>query len=295
MIDDYHAIRALSASSLESYFEGGPALYFGRHLADKSDERWCPPRESDGFALGTALDKLVLTGQESYDESIAIWRGGKTKKGEDSVRRNTLDYKAFEADVRADGRTIISEADNDCVESMAKALHANDTARSLLFERDGSAQHKLEWNLPDGRPAKALLDRLVRPVIVDLKTTACVTLEHVVRQAYSFGYHRKAEWYRRGYFANYGEQPRDFLFISVRSSKPYLVWVWHVDPLGEEVAQIEIDQALADIARRTESGDWEPEESKGVVFAQMPHFMISPKVKAEIERRQYGYTEDNAA
>lgn len=289
MSAEYHAIRALSHSALESYFEGGPALYFGRHLAEETDPRWCPPRPpTDEMELGTALDALITQGIGEYERRIAVWRGGKTRDGKDSVRRNTIAYKEFEDDARAEGRTVISESDHHTVQGMATALYENVTARKLLFERDGLAQHKLEWTLSDGRPCKALLDRLVRPVIVDLKTTHCQTFEQVVRQAYSYGYHRKADWYRRGYFANFGEAPRDFLFVSVRSCRPYLVWVWHVDPLGEEVAQIEIDFALADIAAREASGDWEPNESKGVVFAEMPHFLVSSKVKAEMERRAYG-------
>lgn len=298
MTAEYHAIKALSHSALESYFEGGPSLYFGRHLAEQTDPRWCPPLESTGFALGTALDKLVLTGQESYDASIAIWRGGKKARGDETtMRRNSIAYKEFEDDARHEGRTIISEPDHHTVQAMAGALYENRTARQLLFDRDGFAQHKFEWDLADGRRAKALLDRLVRPVIVDLKTTQCVTFEQVVRQAYSLGYHRKADWYRRGYFANFGETPKDFLFVSVRSCRPYLVWVWRIDPLGEQVAQIEIDMCLADLAARDGSGDWEPAESKGVVFAEVPHYLISSKVKAEIERRQFNYqpSEDDAA
>lgn len=295
---EYHAIRALSHSALESYFEGGPALYFGRHLAAETDDRWCPPRPpTDEMAIGSALDFLVTEGLEKYERSVAIWRGGKTRDGKDSVRRNTIAYKEFEDDARAEGRTIISESDHHTVQGMAAALHSNDTARKLFFERPGESQHPLRWELPDGRPCKALLDRLVRPVIVDLKTTHCQTFEQVVRQAYSYGYHRKADWYRRGYFANFGETPRDFLFVSVRSCRPYLVWVWRVDPLGEEVAQIEIDMALDDIAKRQETDDWEPMESKGVVFAEMPPWSVSSKVKTEIERRQFNYqpSEDDAA
>lgn len=286
---EYHAIRALSHSALESYFEGGPALYFGRHLAAEADDRWCPPRPpTDEMELGTALDALITQGSDEYERRVAVWRGGKTKAGKDSVRRNTNAYQEFEADAHAEGRVVLLESDHHTVQGMAAALHANTTARKLLFDRPGESQHPLRWELPDGRPCKALLDRLVRPVIVDLKTTHCQTFEQVVRQAYSYGYHRKADWYRRGYFANFGETPRDFLFVSVRSCRPYLVWCWHIDPLGEQVAQIEIDTALADIAKREESGDWEPAESKGVVFAECPTFMVSRKVRDEMERRQYG-------
>lgn len=289
MSAEYHAIRALSHSALESYFEGGPALYFGRHLADKTDPRWCPPRPpTDEMEIGTSLHCLINEGSDEYERRVAIWRGGRTKDGKDSTRRNTDAYKQFHADAQAEGRTVISESDHHTVQGMAQALFENATARKLLFDRPGQFEHTLQWNLPDGRPAKCRLDKLVRPVIVDLKTTHCSRFEQVVRQAFDFGYHRKADWYKRGYFAEFAEPARDFLFVSVRSLRPYTVWVWHCDPLAELVASIEVDFALADLAGREASGDWEPSESKGVVYAEMPHYKISPKVKAEIERRQYG-------
>jgi hypothetical protein len=115
-----------------------------------------------------------------------------------------------------------------------------------------------------------------------------MTFEQVARQAYDFGYHRKAEWYRRGYFANFGEAPREFFFVTVRSSKPYRVWCWRVDPQGELVAQIEIDAAIEDLKRREQSQCWELDESRGVIYAELPHWKITAKVKAEIEQRQYG-------
>lgn len=286
---DYHAHKALSHSMLEDLIEG-PDVYYGRHLAEAlgDKERVLPAREAtDATELGTSLHRLVLEGYDAYEANTAIWRGGPTEKGEHSMRRGTNFHKAWEK--KNAGRTQISEPDHHAVQAMASALHANPTARTLLFDRDGEPEHTLTWSA-DGRDCKCRLDRLLvsHRAIVDLKTTAMLSFDAVVRQAYDFGYHRKAEWYQRGYFANFGEQPREFYFITVRSAKPYRVWVWRVDAIGEQAAAIEIDMAIVDLKRREESGDWEPEESRGVVYAPMPRFKISPKVIAAMEMREHG-------
>ncbi len=279
---EYHQIRAWSASSNEDYL-ADPTRYFLCHV-ERSMERSAPTQETE---VGLGCHALVLEGAEAYEKAVAIWRGGLTKEGEHSMRRGTNAWKAFEAEARKAGKAIVSETDNDTIEAMATALHGHADARKLLFDLPGLAEHTLQWAV-NGWSCKARLDRYLRAqrVIVDLKTTSADNFADVMRQAATLGYHRKAEWYMRGHLACYGEPARAFLFVSVRSHAPHHVWVWRFDSDWETAARIEVDEIVAGIQSRMESGDWRPRECHGLQVASPPLYLMRSETRDEVDRRR---------
>ena len=290
---DYHALPALSHGRIEDLIKD-PTLFHGRHIAHT-----IPPWEgSDETEIGSALHKLVLEGPEAYERDVAIWRGGMVdgaKKGEEphhSMRRGTKAHKAFEEANR--GKTIISEPDNDAIERYATALHDDPDSRALLFDAEGPTEHTLTWSIAVSAgieiPCKCRLDKLCTDadVIVDLKTTQCATLDEHRRQAIKLGYHRKADWYKRGYLASTGRLARAFLFVSIRTVYTPVVWVWHFDGEVEAVAEIEIDLAIADYTTRMLSGDWSQVEQHNVRMLGIKPYEIPEYVREEMERRRTG-------
>jgi hypothetical protein len=289
--DDYHAMPALSHGRLEDLIRD-PTLFHGRHIA-----RMIPPWEgSDDTEIGAALHKLVLEGADAYDRDIAIWRGGLVegkKKGDPphhSMRRGTKAHELFlESNSR---RTIISEPDNDAIEKLAAALHDDPDSRALLFDAEGPTEHTMTWSIPlgDGTeiPCKARTDKTIiaSDVIVDLKSTRCATLTEHRRQAIQLGYHRKADWYKRGHLATTGRLARAFLFVSIRTVFTPVVWVWSFDREAEAVAEIEIDLALDDYRTRVLSGDWTQVEQHDVRVLGIRPYEIPDHVREEMERRR---------
>lgn len=290
---DYHALPGLSHGLLEDLI-ASPSLFHGRHIA-RTIPRW---EGSDETELGAALHQLVLEGPEVFEARTAVWRGGytkATKKGEEpkhTMRRGTAAYAEFEESAK--GKTIVSATDLDAIEKMATALHANRQSRPLLFDLPGRPEESLQWTIPlgDGAeiPCRARLDRHLHDarIIVDLKTTAALTFDDVRRQAIKLGYHRKAEWYRRGYLASTGENAREFLFVSVRSSAPHDVWVWTIDSETESIAEVEVDLALDDYRARMIVGDWSPNECAAVHQIGARPYEVSDRVREELERRRTG-------
>jgi hypothetical protein len=290
---DYHALPSLSHGKLEDLI-ADPTLFHGRHIA-----RTIPPWEgSDETELGAALHKLVLEGSEEYARSVAVWCGGlvegkrKNDPPHHSMRRGTNAYKAWEAEQSAHGRSTIVDVDaHGQVLALEMELMGDPDSRALLTA-EGPTEHTLTWSVPlgDGTeiPCKARLDKLWTDadVIVDLKTTRCATLEEHRKQAIKLGYHRKADWYRRGYLASTGRLARAFLFVSIRTVHTPVVWVWQFDGEVEAVAEIQIDMALDDYRTRTLAGDWTQIEQHNVRTLGIRPYEIPESVREEMERRR---------
>lgn len=286
--DEYHGRPGLSASRLEDLIQS-PSLFHGRYITGEIKRR----EDTDETRLGSAAHLLVLEGQERFDSRIAVWRGGPVKggkKGEEprrSMSKNTESYREWSEENK--GRIILDQNDIDTVEQMATALHANGQARELLFERPGKTEHTLTWTIPliSGEseiPCKARLDKLCDDGwIVDLKTTGAMTDEAIRKQAVSLGYHRKAEWYKRGYFATHATNSGPFLFVYVRTSPPFDVWVKFFDADAEAIAAIEIDLALDDYRARTISGDWAQARSRQAWPMSIKPYEYSDEVASRLQ------------
>lgn len=267
----YHAMRSLSHSQIEDFIES-PSVFFGRHIAKTLG----PRDDTDATDLGSAQHALALEGQAAYDERVAIWHGGMTedKVPKFTTSKNSNAYKAFAA--ANAGRILLDPSDHALVEAMTAALHEHSEARKLLWGIDGQTEHTLAWNEGDIE-ARCRLDKVlsVGDVIVDLKTFGRRMSEKaIIKQALDLGYHRKAEWYRRGYFHNTGRPCREFLFVSVSVLPPHDVCVWRFDDLAEQLAHAQIEEALAGIRKCRETNDWRNTASVGIRTLTTPNYAV---------------------
>lgn len=295
---EYHALNAIGSGRLTDFI-ASPALYFGRYEVDKDDPRHIAPDQSGKTRIGSMLHCLVLEGAEELERRYRPWRGGLTKGrvkkdgtiAEGSQKRttnkNSEAYDEFLADCRADGIEPCDTQDIDHCEAIAAALYESDAGRLYLHQLGGKNEQTLLWN-ELGMACKARPDRIVDPphrILLDLKSTGAMSLDEIQRIAIAKGYHRQAAWYSRGYLANFGEAPRHFVFLAVRTSKPYLVFSWEFSAEVEAVANAEIDMALAEILGRRMTGDWLPDECRRVMTMGIKPYQIAPKVADELRRR----------
>lgn len=270
-LDEYLAIRALSSGAITEYLTGATDVWHRHYeMGIRDDER---SNEGD---IGTCAHSLLLEGIDVR----AVWRGGRTKDGKPTTSKNSDDYKQF---VKQHADMVVLDAEDDAVvEGMCEAVLAHDDASTLLAA-PGQSEDTMLWE-ELGMPAKARADRrLDAGVIVELKTTFADNFADVVKQAYSSGYHHRDEWYRRAYMGTRGEQPREFVFISVSKTPPHPVWVWRWDEFSRDIARREVDYALTQILGRRATGDWRQDESRMMVEATIPIFRVHPAIRAQME------------
>jgi hypothetical protein len=282
---EYHALDRISAGRINAFIES-PAIYHARHVLPPTDPNYLGDDDTPATRRGSAHHALILEGQEAYEKRFRVWRGGMTKKGAPTMSRNSSDYEKFQSDCAADGVTEISIGDHEAAQNMAAAIWGHEDARALLHESDGVNEATMLFDLL-GQPCKARADRIIAAadVIVDLKSTMHMTLADVQRAAVSNGYHRISEWYRRGYLETHGRPLRDYLFVSARAARPWLVWAWRFDAEAEAVARIEVDYALREIIGRTQTGDWLPDECRGIKDLGIKPWQLTETAKAEMEQR----------
>lgn len=260
----YHAHPALSHSQLEDFITS-PGLYYGRHISKE-----IPPFEdTEATEIGSAMHAVALEGREAFETKVAIWRGGlmePNKKGEEpkhTTNRNANVYKAWKEEHA--GRIEIDEDGDALVAVMLDALRSHNDACDLLWGLEGESEKSLFWRDVHDVEARCRLDRVLPSVdvIVDLKTARDVTPKGRAKCIAERGYDRKAEWYRRGYVANYGRPLREFFLIWVctapTATKYDRVVVSRIGAISESLASLEIDRAVASIVKRRESGDWRPD------------------------------------
>jgi hypothetical protein len=280
---EYHALDAIGNGRISDFIES-PALYFGRYCVPKDDPRYIPDDKGNGATLlGSMAHCLVLEGNEEMEHRFRPWRGGMTKakflkdgvtyaKGGEprhTMSKSIEDYDTFKRDCEIDGVTPCDLDDLDLVEVIATALYEHEDARALLHgDEPATNEETLEFEQL-GMKCKARPDRRIHApadVLIDLKSTGAMNLDEVQRWALKCGYHRQARWYSRAHEQVFGRTPRDFVFITVRTSRPYLVWCWRLTSAMEDLADHEIDKALAEILGRRESGDWLPDECRRIQY-----------------------------
>lgn len=273
--EDYHAHGALSHSQIEDLIRD-PATYYGRHVARP---RLIPyEADTDSMSVGTGFHAAALEGEEAFHEAVAIWKGGETKDGKPTTNRNSSSYKAWKEQNK--GKVELDQSECDLIAAMLDATRQHVDAAQLLWGCDGDNEHSIFWQERNEIAARLRFDRVIpsHDFIVDLKTCYDISNRGRQRAIHQFGYHRKAEWYRRGYVAHYGRPLREFFLIWVstdpRATHLNRVVVSRVDPIAEAQAQVEIDKALDDLEKRRASGDWRPDHCVDVQTDSLPLYAI---------------------
>lgn len=183
--DEYHAEQAhLSSSRLKALLP----------------EHFKTGGSSEALPFGTLFHTVVLEPElaEGYvvlDAHAIAGDNPKTGKPYDAPQM-TARFKAAVAEAKADGRTVVAQADWDRAHAMRDAILSHDTARRLLFEEDGRAELSAFAIDEDDIAHKARFDKLITGVGIDLKSTSGKPGEDsIARSVIDYGYDLSAAHY----------------------------------------------------------------------------------------------------
>lgn len=238
----YHALPGLSSTGISRMLHA-PAVY--RWHADHPS----PPKKT--FDVGHAVHARVLgVGMPVAvipDDLLAANGAASTKAA-----------KAFVAEARAAGKTVLKADEYTEVAAMADAVLGHPDAGPLLS--GAQPEVSLLWDDPfaDVR-CRGRLDYWHERanVAVDLKSARSADPQRFARHAVEYGYPEQGVHYRTGAALLTGRDdfPR-FIHTLVEKEPPYLVSVVELDPAFLDIAYDRVRHAIDLYAHCQETGRW---------------------------------------
>jgi hypothetical protein len=246
----YRGHPGVSFSQLK-VFDSCAYLYFKRYV-----ERSIPEDTGDTKAmrLGTAAHVLMLEGPGAYETRYAVKpETYPAAQGEHKEwNANATICKAWEAEQRAEGKSILTRDEAALLRRMFLGLHTNseavDLLRSGLSElgiiRPGvelSLKGRLDWFDPESGS------------LVDLKTIEC--LDDLPREIERRLYYRQLALYRHLASEEYGVAVRASI-IGVEKTEPFRCGVYHLSEKLLELGDAENFASLTNLAQAKATGEW---------------------------------------
>lgn len=196
--------------------------------------------------FGTLVHTAVLE-PELLDQYVALDAARIGVKADGSPAQNptmTAAWKKAVAEVEADGKTVIDEADLVRALSIRQAILMHDEARAI-FDQPGDNELSLFAEDADGIRHKARFDRVIAGEYVDLKTTSAQpgyrSLTAVVMR---YGYDLSAAHYLEVARLE-GMDAKPFTLVFVESRPPHRVTVAELDPFLIDLGRARRREALA--------------------------------------------------
>ncbi|HOA75235.1 MAG TPA: PD-(D/E)XK nuclease-like domain-containing protein [Phycisphaerae bacterium] len=242
--DVYHAKAKdfLSAHALNE-FRRCPLLYRKKELG------LVPERDTTAYLMGRAAHTLILEGRQRYEREFAVGGPINPRTGQPFGSQT----KAFAEWAERQGRPVLSDTQAATIEQMAAAVQEHIYARELLAEGVAEGVVRCEYG---GHRCQARID-WINPVesrgIVDLKTADEIDSFELSMRA--FGYLHQVAFYR-ALVSQASGHVLPVHIVAVEKREPYRCGVWQVTPEVLDQAQRENEEAMTDLRRCRETGDW---------------------------------------
>jgi len=242
--DVYHAkSRDLLTAHGLAEFRRCPLLYRKKELG------LVPERDTTAYLIGRAAHALILEGRERYQREFAVGGPINPKTGQPFGSQT----KAFAEWAEKQNKPVLSDWQAVLVEQMAAAVKGHAVAVGLLADGVAEGVVRAEYA---GHRCQARID-WINPVedrgIVDLKTADEIdTFELSMR---AFGYLHQVAFYR-ALIAAVSGRVMPVHIVAVEKREPFRCGVWRIAPQVLDQAQRENEEAMADLRRCRQTGDW---------------------------------------
>lgn len=242
--DVYHAKAKdfLSAHALAE-FRRCPLLYRKREMG------LVPERDTTAYLIGRATHTLILEGRERYARAYAVGGPLNPKTGQPFGAQT----KAFAEWAAQQSKPVLSDTQAALVEQMAAAVREHGVAAAVLA--DGVAEGVVRGRYGDFQ-CQARID-WVNPHtdvgIVDLKT--CDHLDEFELAVRAFDYVHQVAFYR-ALVALVSGHVLPVHIVAVEKREPFRCGVWQVAIAALDQAQAQNEEAMADLRRCRETGNW---------------------------------------
>ena len=268
-MSDYHAIKALSNSSL-SVLKRSPTEFYKRFVTGEMKGQ-----ETDAMLLGSAVHMLALE-PERFDAEYVVLDGPINPQTGKPYGRDTKKFKDWldSLAIEPNRHVLISSEFAESL-AIAKAFQSHPEIMAIMASRAEKlfeSEYSMEYETNKGKEdLKCKIDYVcpAERLIIDLKTTSDPSPYAWSWSAEDFGYHRQAAIYSDAMEAKYGE-PFRFLFGVVRSKEPYEAAVYELDAESIQRGRVEYEALIEEYIDRKASNDWLSDWQRGVFSINVP-------------------------
>lgn len=239
------------------------------HCASRWIAGYEPP-ESDAKTTGSLLDCVLLVPAQ-FGSRYAI-RPRDPNDDSKQMSGNSKEYRAWKADIEADGLEPVSREDVEGAKLAKKRVMADEILAAWFNACDCQIWVKAEWvDKATGFviPVQALLDFVPRAdsefakCLGDLKCVASGSPDAFKRQVFKYGWHFQAAFYRDMFMAAVnpkntpdGEDRNTWCFCGVENYPPYEPFRRLLLADFEQIGRQTYQHALAQYAKALKTGVW---------------------------------------
>ena len=266
---DYHAIKALSNSSL-SVLKRSPTEFYKRFITGEMKSQ-----ETEAMLLGSVVHMLALE-PERFDAQYVVIHGPINPRTGKPYGRDANKFTQWlDAEMALQTRKVLVREEFANSLAIAKAFQAHPTIAAIMASRTEKlfeSECSMEYEIGDDKVEMKCKIDFVCPaerLIIDLKTTSDPSPYAWSWSAEDFGYHRQAAIYSDAMQAKYGE-PFRFLFGVVRSKEPYEAAVYELDAESIQRGRSEYEALIEQYVDRKAKNDWLSEWQRGVFSINVP-------------------------
>ena len=260
--DDYHKSPGISSSQAKLALKA-PALYRASIAGE------LPHKQTPAMTLGTIVHTIILEPGMLDSDAVVLPKFKATKAG----KEEKAEFMAHHA-----GKIMLPQADMDKAAAMANSVMALTDAEAILSD----STNELSGWYDD--PETGLLCRY-RPdartdyCIADVKTCQDASPAGFSRAIENFGYALSAAHYLIGDEQLTGTTHRQFVFICVESSPPYLPAIYVLDQESLDYGTWQRRKALDIIKRCTDSGIWSTYQDGIATEIGVPYWAIKKSIE----------------
>lgn len=234
--NDYHALKDyLSASMISKLCNQTPAeFYYWLHAGD-------PPTKE--MVFGSAFHSYVLAPETSKDKIV--------------IRKSVP--VAIRDEFAATGIAAITVDDFDTIRHMTDSLNASEYASSIINHGDAVFEEScFMFDEPLDTALKGRTDIRIPSlkIISDLKSSRSGAYYSFQKTAVNYGYDIQATMYLHLVRAVTGEYYKDFIFIVVEKTPPFMVSLFRPDQLMLDEARVKIKKTVEAYHGHMKSGVW---------------------------------------
>lgn len=263
---EYHAMPDLGNSGISALLES-PYHYWSQYCDPSRPDKGASP----AMVAGT-LAHCVILEPGAFGDRYAVQPDGidmRTKEGKawrDALPPGVVSVSRSQHEVALAQMRACSEHVSDVYCMVASKTRTEVSA----FWVDASTGIECKCR-PDAVHVRATDGRAV---LIDLKTARSVSPSAFARAVATYGYHRQAAWYSRGYAAASGVDVAAFIFLVVSSAYPFVAAAYTLDAASMQQGADECDAALSLLSECRRSGDW-PAYGRGIQEISLPAYALA--------------------
>lgn len=261
--DTYHASPGVSNSKLKVFMDDVRDY----HYQFLSGEYVAKPKSC--FDFGSAVHDICLLGSQA--NIVAIPSSVLSKSGSKAGGA----WKDFEAENA--GKMLLKHDEYMAVLRCVDAVAKHPVASKLLYAQ-GPTEHAFSYDDETlGLTLRCKVDKLcllpAGNVVMDLKTTGTGTkAAKFAKQIANLNYHCQDYFYRKVLAAS-GVDIDSFVFVAVSVDQPHMVDCYTLDDEFRKLAEVEVENALTELAERTRANDWLSRSHNCIVELSPPSYL----------------------